>query len=111
MEILTLNITAGKLPAKVRGLVEEWTKLHEADLLQMWNYQEFHKIDPLVKSGGNIVNCVYLNKAKYLGGFKFYLQFNDGLQGEVDIKSIIDKYDVAKSLKDEKEIEKFYLDF
>ena len=56
------------------------------------------------------MNCVYLNKAKYLGGFKFYLQFNDGLQGEVDIKSIIDKYDVAKSLKDEKEIGKFYLD-
>ena len=56
------------------------------------------------------MNCVYLNKAKYLGGFKFYLQFNDGLQGEVDIKSIIDKYDQAKSLKDEKVIAKFYLD-
>ena len=48
MEIQTLNIIAGKLPAKVRGLVEEWTELHEADLLQMWNSKEFHKIDPLV---------------------------------------------------------------
>ena len=57
-----------------------------------------------------MVNSVYLNKAEYLGDFKFYLQFNDGLQGEVDIKSIIDKYDMAKSLKDEKEIGEFYLD-
>ena len=56
------------------------------------------------------MDCVYLNKAKHLGGFKFYLQFNDGLQGEVDIKSIIDKYDQAKSLKDEQAIAKFYLD-
>ena len=56
------------------------------------------------------MNCVYLKEAKHLGGFKFYLQFNDGLQGEVDIKPIIEKYDQAKSLKDEKAIAEFYLD-
>ena len=48
MEIQTLNIIAGKLPAKVRGLVEEWTELHESELFQMWDSKEFHKIDPLV---------------------------------------------------------------
>jgi len=56
------------------------------------------------------MECVYLNNAKYLGGFKFYLQFNDGLKGEVDIQSIIERYDQAKPLKNQKEIAKFYLD-
>jgi hypothetical protein len=37
------------------------------------------------------MDCVYLNDAKHLGGFKFYLQFNDGLKGEIDLKSIIEK--------------------
>ena len=48
MEIKTLNIIAGQLPAKVRGLVEEWSELHQEELLQMWDSKEFHKIDPLV---------------------------------------------------------------
>ena len=56
------------------------------------------------------MNCVYLNNAKYLGGYKFRLQFNDGLEGEIDLKSIIDKYKQATPLKDTKEISKFYLD-
>jgi len=56
------------------------------------------------------MDCVYLNDAKYLGGFRFYLQFNDGLQGEVDLQPIIEKYDQADLLKDEDEVAKFYLD-
>ena len=56
------------------------------------------------------MDCVYLSNAKYLGGFKFYLKFNDGLQGEVDLKPIIEKYDQAIPLNDEAEIAKFYLD-
>lgn len=48
MEITTLNIMVGQLPAKVRGLVEEWSELHQEELLQMWNSKEFHKIVPLV---------------------------------------------------------------
>jgi len=56
------------------------------------------------------MDCIYLNDAKYLGGFRFYLQFSDGLQGEIDIQSIIKKYDQAKVLRDEAEVAKFYLD-
>ena len=48
MDILTLNIIAGTLPAKVRGLVEEWAELHQKELLTMWNTKEFHPIKPLV---------------------------------------------------------------
>ena len=56
------------------------------------------------------MNSVYLNDAKYLGSFKFYLEFNDGVRGEVDLKPIIENYKQARPLKDENEIAKFYLD-
>ena len=48
MSIKTLNIMDGVLPARVRGLVEEWAELHQGELLAMWESHEFYKIDPLV---------------------------------------------------------------
>ena len=48
MEIKTLNLMAGALPARVRGLVEEWAELHQQELLKMWESQDFHKVNPLV---------------------------------------------------------------
>ena len=36
------------LPAKVRGLVEEWAELNQDELMAMWNTKDFHKINPLV---------------------------------------------------------------
>ncbi len=47
-EIESLNIIAGKVPVKVRGLVEEWAELHKTELLEMWDSKDFHKIEPLV---------------------------------------------------------------
>jgi len=47
-EISSLNVVAGSVPAKVRGLVEEWAELHKDELLSMWNSKDFHKIKPLV---------------------------------------------------------------
>jgi len=48
VEIHTLNILAGDLPAKVRGLVQEWAEPHKKELLEMWDSKDFHKIEPLV---------------------------------------------------------------
>ncbi len=48
VEIRTLNLMAGSLPARVRGLVEEWAELHKNELLQMWETSNFHRIEPLV---------------------------------------------------------------
>ena len=48
MAIKNLNITAGSIPAKVRGLVEEWAELHQDELLEMWESENFHHIKPLV---------------------------------------------------------------
>lgn len=48
MAIRTLNIIHGSLPARVRGPVEEWAEMHQAELLAMWESKEFHAIAPLV---------------------------------------------------------------
>ncbi|MFY9260266.1 MAG: DUF4160 domain-containing protein [Gallionella sp.] len=42
------NLLDGNLPARVRGLVEEWAELHQEELLVMWNSKVFHKVQPLV---------------------------------------------------------------
>jgi len=41
MKIDDLNIIAGNIPAKVRGLVAEWAELHQDELQNMWNTKEF----------------------------------------------------------------------
>jgi len=46
--IQTLNVVSGAIPARVRGLVEEWGELHQQELLEMWKSQDFHKLTPLV---------------------------------------------------------------
>ena len=47
-DLNTLNIRDGSVPAKVRGLVEEWVELHQAELIEMWQTKDFHKLEPLV---------------------------------------------------------------
>ena len=47
MDIKSLNVLAGHLSVKVRGLVEEWTELHQHELPVMWDTKDFHIITPL----------------------------------------------------------------
>jgi len=42
------NLLDGQLPARVRGLVEEWAEQHDDELLAMWDSKKFHKVNPLV---------------------------------------------------------------
>lgn len=46
--IRDLNLLDGHLPARVRGLVEEWAELHQDELLAMCETKDFHKLAPLV---------------------------------------------------------------
>ena len=48
VEIKTLNIISGALPARVRGLVNEWAEIHRNELLEIWENADFHTIEPLV---------------------------------------------------------------
>ncbi len=45
--IKTGEILEGQLPAKAVSMVRIWTKLHEEELLTMWETQEFKTLDPL----------------------------------------------------------------
>ena len=47
VDIRTLNMLEGDLPSKALTLVQEWTKLHQAELLAMWNSQKFNPLPPL----------------------------------------------------------------
>ncbi len=47
MELTNLNIIDGTLPKKCRQLVREWAEIHQEELIEMWNSQNFHKIEPL----------------------------------------------------------------
>lgn len=48
MEIQSLNVISGHLPARIRGLVEEWAESNQDALMAMWLAQEFHPLQPLV---------------------------------------------------------------
>ena len=48
MDIASLNVTDGTIPARVRGLVEEWAEMHREELMKIWETREFHKVEPLV---------------------------------------------------------------
>ncbi|NJM10647.1 MAG: DUF4160 domain-containing protein [Synechococcaceae cyanobacterium SM1_2_3] len=47
MSIRELNILDGQLPARVRGLVQEWAEMHTQELLEMWETKNFFRIAPL----------------------------------------------------------------
>ena len=47
IELETLNIIEGSLPKNARVLVREWCELHQDELNEIWDTQNFHKIAPL----------------------------------------------------------------
>ena len=46
-DINTLEMFEGDLPNRARKLVREWAEANQAELLDMWNQQEFRKLPPL----------------------------------------------------------------
>lgn len=47
IDIQTGELLEGDLPNRALKLVQEWTKNHKEELLNIWNTQEFKKIQPL----------------------------------------------------------------
>ena len=47
INIQTLEVIEGDLPKKALQLVIEWIKLHQVEILDMWEKQEFKPIEPL----------------------------------------------------------------
>jgi hypothetical protein len=52
IDIRTLGILRGRLPAKAMGLVIEWASLHQDELLAQWerarNHEPLDRIEPLL---------------------------------------------------------------
>lgn len=47
IDLLTLSVTEGDLPGKAIALATEWVKLHQSELLDMWQTQQFRQLPPL----------------------------------------------------------------
>jgi hypothetical protein len=47
IDIQTGKIIEGHLPPKALSMVSEWTELHKAELLHIWETQEFKALSPL----------------------------------------------------------------
>ena len=56
------------------------------------------------------MECIYLKEATYIEDFRVLLTFNDGKTGEVDLKDIVYKYEIASPLRTPANFAKFYLD-
>lgn len=46
-DIRTKEILDGDFPKRAAELVEEWIEINRAELLVIWETQEFRKLDPL----------------------------------------------------------------
>ena len=46
-DIQTLEMIEGDLPSRAKGMVEDWAREHQAELMRMWQEQRFHKLAPL----------------------------------------------------------------
>lgn len=47
INIQTLELIEGYLPARALKLVKEWIKIHKKEINNIWITQKFKKIDPL----------------------------------------------------------------
>ncbi|MCL2254168.1 MAG: DUF4160 domain-containing protein [Lachnospiraceae bacterium] len=47
IDIQTLEMIEGDLPAKALNLVREWAEDHKLELMDIWNTQIFRKLPPL----------------------------------------------------------------
>ena len=43
MELETFNIIEGRLPKRCQQLVREWATIHQQELIEMWDTQNFYK--------------------------------------------------------------------
>lgn len=47
IDIRTLQMMEGDLPAKAQAMVREWALAHQDDLMEIWTTQNFKKLPPL----------------------------------------------------------------
>lgn len=56
------------------------------------------------------MQCVSIKSAKYVRDYIIRVECSDGVSGEVDLKEIVYRHNVAKPLRDVATFARFYLD-
>ena len=56
------------------------------------------------------MECITVTNARYVQGYRVWLVFNTGENGEVDLRDIVFKFPAAATLQDPAEFAKFHLD-
>jgi len=54
--------------------------------------------------------CVSVLEARHINDYRIWLKFNTGETGEVDLRDIVHKYEIASPLRDTVAFSHFYLD-
>ena len=101
IDIQTLQLLGGHLGPRVMGLVIEWALLHRDELLEDWRLAResapLKRIAPLEQEG-KMPNDVV--KVEPRGGYRLWLQFQDGVEGEVDLAPKLTFQGVFAPLRD-----------
>ena len=56
------------------------------------------------------MECISILEAKYVKDYRIFLKFNTGETGEVDIRDLVYKYQIAEPLRDLENFSRFHLD-
>jgi len=56
------------------------------------------------------MECISILEARYVKDYRVFLKFNTGETGEVDLRDIIYKYQIAEPLRNPEIFSRFYLD-
>jgi len=82
MELMNLNIVDGSLPKKCCQLVREWAELHQDELIEMWDTQNFHTIFPIG------VTKMKIKHFEHLDGYRFLLTFENGEYRPIRLETV-----------------------
>lgn len=91
VSIETLTVLEGRLSPRTLGLVTEWAAREEIGASQE------------DQTAGVSVMLKDIVEARPSGGYRLFVRFEDGVQGEVDLETIIQFEGVFASLKDRTE--------
>lgn len=98
-DIRTLNLLRGNFPAKARLLVMEWAAMHSDELLEIWNSQNFKKIEPL-EWGDSMYKFVLISSVQAKPDYTLYVEFENGEKRLYDVSPLFDKWPVFQQLKE-----------
>jgi hypothetical protein len=68
------------------------------------------KLAPFSLAEDTMMECVYVEEAKYAGGYRVFLRFNNGRSGEVDLQETVYKHAAAAPLREPEAFSQFHLD-